>query len=285
VYRATVIVAAAKNSPGATASSGALGALGGLGSLVGIGLGESRIREDLAVLTSRGFTDKFFDKMHVLPALYEKNWDAEKGDWKSIDEQSAWQRFVNSIQVLRTRVLAVVTRDEGAQATLDSLGNAGPSRERAYLRFNQIRSVDYDLRTEIVTVSVDWRDPVLAAKWANGIVDLLNEELRQRAIEESTKKLQYLERQAQTADIVGVRNALFQLIEQEQKVLMVANTVDEYSLHVLDRAIVPEQRLRPRRSMMVLFGIFFGGMLGVSYVIARAFVYWQRPDAVDAESA
>jgi uncharacterized protein involved in exopolysaccharide biosynthesis len=223
--------------------------------------------------------------MHVLPALYEKNWDAEKGDWKSIDEQSAWQRFVNSIQVLRTRVLAVVTRDEGAQATLDSLGNAGPSRERAYLRFNQIRAVDYDLRTEIVTVSVDWRDPVLAAKWANGIVDLLNEELRQRAIEESTKKLQYLERQAQTADIVGVRNALFQLIEQEQKVLMVANTVDEYSLHVLDRAIVPEQRLRPRRTMMVLFGIFFGGMLGVSYVIARAFVYWQRPDAVDAESA
>ena len=49
-----------------------------------------------------------------------------------------------------------------------------------YLSF----SVDEDKKSGLITLSITWKDPQVAANWANDLVKQLNEQLREQAIDE-----------------------------------------------------------------------------------------------------
>jgi len=50
-----------------------------------------------------------------------------------------------------------------------------------------------DPKTGLVTLSITWNDPNIAAKWANGLVRMANDYLRDQAIEESERNIAYLD--------------------------------------------------------------------------------------------
>jgi uncharacterized protein involved in exopolysaccharide biosynthesis len=112
------------------------------------------------------------------------------------------------------------------------------------------------------TITIDWRDPDVAARWANDFVALANELLRARAIQESTRNIEYLNKQLPQTSVVEIQQAIYHLIEAETKTLMVAHGRAEYAFTVVDPAVVPEFRVSPRRTLIVVSGLFFGGFLG-----------------------
>ena len=112
------------------------------------------------------------------------------------------------------------------------------------------------------TITIDWRDPEVAARWANDFVALANELLRARAIQESTRNIEYLNKQLPQTSVVEIQQAIYHLIEAETKTLMVAHGRAEYAFTVVDPAVVPEFRVSPRRTLIVVSGLFFGGFLG-----------------------
>ncbi len=112
-------------------------------------------------------------------------------------------------------------------------------------------------------VAIQWRDPKEAARWANEYVALANETLRLRALEDSTRNIKYLNEQIARTDVVGVQRVMYELIESETKVHMLANTRKEYAFTVVDPAAVPEQRIWPRRGLLVGSGFAVGGILGL----------------------
>ena len=112
------------------------------------------------------------------------------------------------------------------------------------------------------TITIDWRDPVVAARWANDFVALANELLRTRAIQESTRNIEYLNKQLPQTSVVEIQQAIYHLIEAETKTLMVAHGRAEYAFTVVDPAVVPEFRVSPRRTLIVVSGLFAGGFLG-----------------------
>lgn len=119
-----------------------------------------------------------------------------------------------------------------------------------------------------ITISVDWPDPVVATHWANEFVALANESVRARAIEESTRSISYLNEQLPKTDVVEVRRAMFGLLENETKTLMLAHARTEYAVTVVDPAVVPEHRISPKRTLMVIVG----GALGLFIGAALAFL-------------
>ncbi len=56
---------------------------------------------------------------------------------------------------------------------------------------------------------------------------------------------------------------MYELIENETKSRMLANTRKEYAFTVVDPASAPEDRIWPRRSLMVITGVAIGGILGL----------------------
>jgi uncharacterized protein involved in exopolysaccharide biosynthesis len=232
VYRAKVmIVDASIERSGLGGMSAALGQFGGLASLAGIGPGAmgGGTAEPLAVLRSREFTEAFIRDRNLIPVLYPKLWNAAAGKW-------------------------------------NVEGDDIPTLARAFRMFDKsVRTVTEDRRTGLITLSIEWTDPNVAAEWANTLVARLNAEMRVRAIQRTNDAVAYLEKELGSTSELETRQAINRLMEAQIKQRMLANVTMEYSFRVVDRALPPDLRdkVRPKRLLMLLTGGVLGLALGI----------------------
>ena len=236
VYRAaTVLVPADVERSGVGSLAGGLGDLGGLTALAGIDIssGSRATDEALAVLRSREFTEGFIRDQNLMPLLFRKLWDADAQRW---------------------------------------LGDADdqPTAAEGFKYFNErLRSVSQDTRTGLVTVRIDWRDPMQAAEWANALVARLNAEMRGRAIERTNASVRFLEKELTTTIIVDTRAAISRLMDAQINQRMLANVTEEYAFRVVDKALPPDDDdpVRPRKLVMLVTGMAIGLLFGVVWVV------------------
>jgi uncharacterized protein involved in exopolysaccharide biosynthesis len=208
---------------------------GALASLAGVSIGgQSQKFEAIALLQSRFLTEMFIQQNDLLPVLFPKLWDAKAGHWNTDDPKKI------------------------------------PTLWKGDAQFKKIRSVVQDPKTELVTFSVTWRDPALAAKWANGMVKLANEQTSARAVRDSERHITYLRDQLTKSQLVPVQQALSNLMEGEYKQAMLAGGNDEYALKVIDPALVPETPSSIRRAFIVLGGFFGGLFVACLFVFLRS---------------
>lgn len=123
-----------------------------------------------------------------------------------------------------------------------------------------------DNKTGLITLSIEWPDPLVAASWANALVIQLNEHQRKNAIREAEQSIEYLNNQLQQTGVVDMQQAIYRLIESQTKVIMLANVKQEYALQVIDPAVAPEEPIYPRVGLIISLGLILGLMLGVFLV-------------------
>ncbi len=245
IYKAQVLLApvGGEESKGGGLSA-ALGGLGGLASMAGISLGGGgSTEENLAVLKSRAFIWKFVKDNKLMPILFADDWDADAKKWKEDDPKKQ------------------------------------PSLWSAYRALTGIMKVNTNKKTGLVTVSVEWKDPALAAKWANALVSRLNAYLRRKAIARSEANLTYLNKELDRTRIADMRQTLFDLISQEQKKAMLANTQEQFAFRVLDAASPPDKKAKPKRSLIVILSTFITGFLAVLAAFIMESLERRRRDA------
>jgi uncharacterized protein involved in exopolysaccharide biosynthesis len=234
-YRATAILAPSSETgaDGRLAAIGSIASQFGLGSLAGLaGSGDAKSAESIAVLQSGALTGRYIAENALLPALFSKQWDPRANRWK-----------VNQAKV--------------------------PTPWKAVQRFQKIRGVRSDSRTGLVTLTITWTDPELAAAWANGLVKMTNESLRAKAIEESERNIAYLNDQAQKTAVVEGRQTIYKLLEGELNKVMLARGTNEYAFRVLDPAVAPEKPYAPRLTVWVIASFAAGAFFAALLVLIR----------------
>ena len=232
-YRAEIVFSPV-NSTGSL--SGELGAsLGGLAALAGVNIGGAgkRADESLEYLRSREFTRGFIERHGLMPVLFAGKWDATHQRWRTDDPPTIWQG-VNRLS-------------------------------------KSIRQIAEDHRTGIVTMAIIWKDRVAAAQWANAMIAEADTALRQRAIAEHTRSLDYLKTEASESSAVEVRAAIFKTMETELKDSMLARTRDAYAFRVLDPAVVrdPKDIDSPNKPLIITMGALAGLLLGMLVAAVR----------------
>jgi len=234
-YKGTVQFAVVTSDQHGGGAGGMMSQFGALASLAGVSLGgESEKFEALALLQSRFLTEMFIQQNDLLPILYPKLWDSASGRWKVQDPKAI------------------------------------PTLWKADVYFRKFRAVVQDPKTGLVTLSITWRDPALAAKWANALVALTNTQMRDRAIRESERNIGYLRDQATKTELVPVQMALSTLMESQYKQSMLAGGNDEYALKVIDPAATPEAPSSIRRGFIILGGLLGGLFVAVLFVFVRS---------------
>ncbi len=126
-----------------------------------------------------------------------------------------------------------------------------------------------DKRTNLTTVAMSWKDPAVAARWANDFVALANELIRARAESDSSRDIAYLNKQVAQTNVVDLQRILYNLIESETKTLMLANARTEYAFKVVDPAVTPELKTSPKRTLIVIFATIFGFVIGLAVIFVR----------------
>ncbi len=234
-FRAVAVVSPVGADRSGSPLASLAGQLGGLGSLVGLNFGvDDRTVESIAVLRSRSLTQRFIEKNGLLPVLFHEDWDPASKSWAVDDPEDV------------------------------------PNLWRGYERFDkQVRSVVQDAETGLVTVSIDWIDPQLARDWANGLVAEVNADMRNRAIEQSKKNIEFLRGQLQATNEVELRTAAFGLMEAEMKNAMLSAVRTDYAFEIIDPALTPEKPNWPNRILLAALGLFAGFGAGVILVFLR----------------
>jgi uncharacterized protein involved in exopolysaccharide biosynthesis len=235
-YTATVTLSVVSNRGGGGlgGASSILSQVGGIASLAGLGMrGDTEKAEPVAVLESQALTTRYIREHNLLPVLFPKKWDPVAKSWRT---------------------------DQGPIPTL----------WRGNEKFKgDVRDITESTKTGLITLAITWTDPQLAAQWANDLVKLTNDTMRERAIADSERNIAYLKEQATQTDIAQVRTAVYAILESEIRRAMLARGTDEYALKVLDSAVAPEIPSAPKRTIWVSVGTVAGLFLSIFIVLAR----------------
>jgi uncharacterized protein involved in exopolysaccharide biosynthesis len=252
VYRtSTVLAPAISERAGRTARDASLGQLGGLAMLVTLPSSSSGMEEALAVLRSREFTERFIEENGLMQVIFSSKWNPARATWKG-EESDA------------------------------------PSLADAYRYFDRnVRTIIFDGDTGLVTIRIEWKDREQAAAWANELVQRINGEMRARAIAKSNASVAYLERELASTAVVGVRDAISRLMEEQIRQRMLANVTQEYVFRVVDVALPPdpEDFVRPRTLFMTMVGFSVGFVVAVYYVLTLPSTGGNRRAAAPGMSA
>ena len=137
VYRAEVLLVTVEDEPGAGLGDLA-GQLGGLAQIAGIDLdGKSNVWVPISMLKSRAFSEQFIEDNNLMPIIFSDEWDAEENAWS------------------------------------EKVKDDPPSLWDAYKVFDEdIRGIDWNSTTQLVVLSIKWRDPEVAAVWANDLISV-----------------------------------------------------------------------------------------------------------------
>lgn len=241
VYMSSMVVVARQDARGA-GLAGISQQLGGLASLAGVNIGpRGSAEERVATLSSRWAAEELARRNDIVPVLFPP----EPG--------------LFGLRPYKAPTLQAATE--------------------AFMK--NVRRIQYDNRTGIITVSMRMRDRMLAAKWAADLVDIANERLKAEAIRDAQQNIDFLKREGQQATLDSVRQAIVSLMEANMNEVMLANVQSNYAFRVIDPPVPPEvdDFVSPNRPQILLLGFLLG------FCAMSALVLWphrkslQRPPA------
>ncbi|NCG40143.1 MAG: LPS O-antigen length regulator [Actinobacteria bacterium] len=144
-----------------------------------------------------------------------------------------------------------------------------PSAQEAFEQFAGIFSVSEDKTSGFVSLSMKHESPVIAEAWLSLIIYRINEDIRERDIREAKQSVLFLEGQREQTSLVSLDEVFASLIEEQTKIIMLANASKDYVFEVIEPPVVPEQKSEPKRALICVLGTMLGGMLAVLLVLVR----------------
>jgi uncharacterized protein involved in exopolysaccharide biosynthesis len=230
IYRSTTVAFPASNKDNLSGLGSLMSQVSGVASMAGLDVGQDTGNpEAIAILKSRQFNERFIQANSLMPLLYPKDWDASRNDWKPNlrHPRTLWDGF------------DYFTR--------------------------KVRTVSEDRKSGLLTIHIDWRDRDQAAQWANKIVAQLNEEMRQRAIDEATQMVLYLNKEFERTDNLSLKEAISRLIEDQIKQRALATVRHDYAYRIVDSAepADPRHPSKPQKPVYLVFGGILGLILGI----------------------
>ena len=142
-----------------------------------------------------------------------------------------------------------------------------PSSQKAYKQYQAIMSVSEDKKTSFVTLSVEHQSPVIAQQWVEIMMDQIDQVMRDQDRQTALQSIAYLNSLAPTVNYEEISKALASLQQEQMKRLMMVEANENYIFKVLDSPIVPEMKVKPKRSLIVILGTMLGMMLSALGVL------------------
>jgi len=137
--------------------------------------------------------------------------------------------------------------------------------EQAVTRFTEkIVKVSENKAAGTINLSVIWRDRQLAADWARGLVALTDGDMRERAITDEQRSIDYLQSESQKTTVAELRDSIFRLVDEHLRNMVIAKTRADYVLRTLDPPMAPDEDdyTSPKRVLLAAIGLLTGLTLG-----------------------
>jgi hypothetical protein len=258
-YRAQTLLAPRSDGEGGSIGSLIAGRMGSsISSLVGV-QGDKSTRELIAGLKSRVLIYNFIEHYDVNRVLFPGLWDEDSKSWKMVTPGT----LSRLLHALNGTPLPPPQR--------------GPTLENGYKRLMAgILNIGLENDSGTITVAFDWRDPKLAATWANGLVALFNDKKRSDVIKSSQSRINFLQAEIGHTTGVETREAFANLIQNEAQKVILAQSEKQFSLRIIDPAVPPEDRIWPKRGLIIFISVLVGIIAGAGAALGWAKIKHMR---------
>ena len=256
-YKASAVVSPATS--GGSSLGSMAGQLGGLASLAGINIGSgesNETQEAMEIMQSWGFMEAFIQTHDLaVPVYAATGWDKGSNSLKLDDDlyDASSKRWL------------IEDSDSGE--------NRAPTSWELYESFKSRVAVSQDKKSGLINISVEYYSPQIAKQWVDLFVTTINNYMRGRKLEQVNRNIEYLEVQIEKTAIAEMREVFYQLIEEQTKSKMLAEASPEYAFVTVSRAMVPEEKSKPKRALVCILGTLLGGMLSVLWVLVRRYAF------------
>jgi uncharacterized protein involved in exopolysaccharide biosynthesis len=245
-YEAVITLAPSHGSNSAS-SSLSNSQIGGIASLAGIELGSSTIDDTkiaINIMQSWSFIEEFINTNNLeAPLAAGKYWDSTNN--KIVIDENIYNKE-KSIWI-----------------------DSKPTSWSLFKNFTDRVSVVNDPKSGIITASLRYFSPILAKEWLELYISEINQHMRIRKLNQANKSIIFLEEQIANTPITKMKDIFYQIIAEETKNKMLAEASPEYVFVTVSKAMIPEEKSRPTRSIIVIILTLFGGIIAVLYSLIR----------------
>jgi uncharacterized protein involved in exopolysaccharide biosynthesis len=146
-----------------------------------------------------------------------------------------------------------------------------PTVEEVHRKFSSILNVEKNDKTGFVNISIQFYSPVLAKSWVELLLHDINENIRASDIEEAQLGIDFLRESLLNMANIDMKATFYQLIEEQTKTLMLAESKKEYVFKTISPAILPEKKSSMSRAIICIAFFLGGGILSVALILLRYF--------------
>jgi uncharacterized protein involved in exopolysaccharide biosynthesis len=220
VYRSEATIAARETEQ--STSKVLSGALGGLGGVVAdqFGLGGGSDADKIEVLLkSRRLADLVVEKYNLLPIVFNDKWDAQKKAWKE---------------------------------------NPAPTIQDAYkLIKDSLLKVTRDRKTDVITASIQYKDPEFTKSMMQYYLTELSEGLRAAVLRDAEENMRFLTAQLDKTNDPLLREKIYTMLAKEIEKDTFARAQTYYGFYVLDPPIAPDlnKKAGPKRALICILSV------------------------------
>jgi uncharacterized protein involved in exopolysaccharide biosynthesis len=274
IYTVEAILKPVSSKDGGGRLSSLASQFGGMASLAGITMpGASSSAELVHLLKSNVLSKNIIERYNLLPVLFPKQWDEEKKAWKKTSGGFSLNPLA-LISKIRPTDLNAPKKDPGVPDMWDGI--------RA---LDQNVKINYNMKEDIITITVNFRDPEIAARIANYFIASLNDLMSSEAKRAAITNREYLEKQLLETNDVIVQQKIYNLIAEKIETMMMAEVKEGFAFKVLDPPMAPDQKSKPKRAQMVLVAFMVSLFLAVFVVFFREYVKKIRAKSAGGQNA
>ena len=242
-YKAVAKIIPAESSSGNN-SGGLASQLGEIAGITGIGASKTTPEDVIAleIMQSWSFIENFIKKNNLEIELFAlKGWDKDN-DTLIINED------IYDVQASKWI-------------------SKPPTSWELYELFLDRFSILPQRGTSILHISYEHYSPARSKEYVDLILKEINDYMRIRRIEMSEKNITYLQSQVNKTQISDMKSVFYNLIQEQTKTKMLAEVNLDYVFLTIDKAMIPELKSKPFRSLIVIQATFIGGFISIILVL------------------
>ncbi|NOY39735.1 MAG: hypothetical protein GXO95_05810 [Nitrospirae bacterium] len=220
--------------------------------------GTASSSEIIALLNSNILREKIIRRYNLLPVLFYEQWDEGKKEWKKDDsfDFNPFKLIGSIVKVIRPEDKVALKKEKEEEEGIPSMWDGLRALD------NMVR-VNDNIDRNTIEISVDFYDPEKAAAIVEDFLTTLNSHMSEEAKRVANTNRRYLEDQLKSTADPLIKQKLYNLIAHQVETSMMAEVKENFAFKVLDPPTVPDRKIKPKRSLMVILSFLLSLFAGI----------------------
>ena len=147
-----------------------------------------------------------------------------------------------------------------------------PSYQEAHkVYLEEILTVSKDLRTGLLTITVEHLSPIYARDLLSLIIREINSLKKKEDIKLAQETINKLFIESAASSNLSLKNSVNELIKAQLEKKMLAEIKKDYVLETIEPPFIPEERSKPNKLFIIMLSAIIGALGGILVVLLKSY--------------